>query len=108
MSAATARASHHRRSSSRRPLARRHDLRRRSWSRRPLACGHELRRQAGRARTRWLAALVLAIPVIFVAAFLIGRQESGGPATSFIDLATLGSANFVVFTLLMTSDLLLG
>lgn len=81
---------------------------RRSSTRRPLAWRHELRRQVGRARTRWLVALVLAIPLIFVAAFTIGRGESGGQATSFIDLATLGSANFVVFTLLMTSDLLLG
>ena len=75
---------------------------------RPLAWRHELRRQVGRARTRWLSALVLAIPVIFLAAFAIGRQGAGGGATSFIDLATLGSANFAVFTLLMTSDLLLG
>lgn len=69
---------------------------------------HELRRQLRRARTRWLAGLVLAIPLIFVAAFAIGRSEAGAQATSFIDLATLGSPNFVVFTLIMTSDLLLG
>jgi len=75
---------------------------------RTLAWRHELRRQWGRTRTWWLGALVLAIPLVFVAAFAIGRNQVRGQATSFIDLATLGSANFTVFTLLMTGDLLLG
>lgn len=76
--------------------------------RRTLAWRHELSRQWGRTRTRWLGGLVLAIPLIFIAAFAIGRNQARGQATSFIDLATLGSANFTVFTLMMTGDLLLG
>lgn len=70
---------------------------------------HELRRQLGRARTRWLFGLVLVLPLVFVAAFAIGR--SGAPdagASSFIDLATLSAPNFTVFTLIVSADLLLG
>lgn len=70
---------------------------------------HELRRQLGRARTRWLFGLILVLPLVFVAAFAIGR--GGAPdagASSFIDLATLSAPNFTVFTLIVSADLLLG
>ncbi|MDO5499364.1 MAG: ABC transporter permease subunit [Propionibacteriaceae bacterium] len=76
---------------------------------RALPVRHELGRQLGRARTRWLFGLILALPLVFVAAFSIGR--SGDPdaaASSFIDLATLSAPNFTVFTLIVSADLLLG
>lgn len=75
----------------------------------PLPLRHELRRQLGRVRTRWLFALILALPLLLVAAFEIGSSEDGDAiAASFIDLATMSAANFAVFVLIVTGDLLLG
>lgn len=69
----------------------------------------ELRRQLGRGRTRWLFALILVLPLVFVGAFAIGRSGNGdAAAASFIDLATLSSPNFTVFTVIVCGDLLLG
>ena len=77
-------------------------------SARTLPLRTELRRQLGRGRTKALFALVVALPVIFVAAFAIGSSgEPNATAASFIDLATLSSSNFTVFTLIVTADLLL-
>lgn len=74
-----------------------------------LPLRHELRRQLGRARTKWLFALILILPPVFVGAFAIGRSTStDAGATSFIDLATLSAPNFAFFTLIVSADLLLG
>lgn len=69
----------------------------------------ELVRQLGRARTRWLFGLIAILPLVFVAAFAIGRSsEPTAAASSFIDLATLSAPNFIVFTMIVSADLLLG
>lgn len=69
----------------------------------------ELIRQLGRARTRWLFGLIGVLPLVFVAAFAIGRSsEPDAAASSFIDLATLSAPNFIVFTMIVSADLLLG
>jgi len=81
--------------------------------RRPLAFRVELARQVGRRRTQWSFALLLALPLILVAAFWIGSRQSG-PASAnpsagsrMVDLAQQGSANFTVFALFAASDFLL-
>lgn len=69
----------------------------------------ELDRQLGRARTRWLFGLIAVLPLVFVAAFAIGRSsDPDAVASSFIDLATLSAPNFIVFTMIVSADLLLG
>lgn len=65
----------------------------------------EARRQLGRLRTRWVFIVVLVLPLIVVAAFALGDTGEGGQ--SFADLATLGSANFTVFMLLVSAELLI-
>lgn len=85
------------------------DARLASRPRRALPLRHELRRQLTRARTRWLFALIGVLPLVFVAAFAIGRSgATDAAATSFIDLATLSAPNFTFFTLIVCADLLLG
>ncbi|WP_347351534.1 ABC transporter permease [Intrasporangium sp.] len=78
--------------------------------RRPLSFAAEWRRQWGRRRTRVAFALVGALPVILVVAFAFGDRSSGrrsGATARFIDLAQTGSANFTLFTLFVSSQLLL-
>lgn len=70
----------------------------------------EWRRQWGRRRTRVAFALVVALPIILVVAFAFGDRSSGRRASTtarFIDLAQTGSANFTLFTLFVSSQLLL-
>lgn len=68
----------------------------------------EWARQLGRRRTLWLFGIVVALPIIFIAAFAL---DSGPPrsqtGTRFTDLATSGWANFSVFVLLVSGELLL-
>ena len=64
----------------------------------PLSLRSELRRQTGRRRTLWAFALLLALPLVLVAAFAIGRSSGPATGTRLVDLATLGSANFTLFT----------
>ncbi|CAN5882593.1 MAG: ABC transporter permease [Actinomycetota bacterium] len=66
----------------------------------------EWRRQLGRPRTRWVLVVLLTLPLVVVAAFTLG-EESDGSGARFSDLATLGSANFTVFMLFVTAELLL-
>jgi ABC-2 type transport system permease protein len=76
----------------------------------PLSWRSELRRQWGRRRTKVAFGLVLALPVILVAAFAFGDPPSGrrtSTSARFIDLAQSGSANFVLFTVFVSSELLL-
>ncbi|WP_338749190.1 ABC transporter permease subunit [Janibacter alittae] len=73
--------------------------------RRPLSPSVELRRQVTRPRTRWSYLILLALPLVVVGAFTLGDDESGGQ--SFADLATTGAANFAVFMLIITAELLI-
>jgi ABC-2 type transport system permease protein len=77
-----------------------------------LSFGAEWGRQVGRTRTRWIAGIVLALPLVFVGAFALDRgprEGRGGAAagTRMVDLATSGGANFAVFALFVASELLL-
>lgn len=75
-------------------------------TRRPLTPLVEWRRQLGRPRTRWAFAVLLALPLVVLLAFWIG-DDSAGSGTRFSDLATTGSANFAVFMLFVSAELLL-
>jgi ABC-2 type transport system permease protein len=78
--------------------------------RRTLSWRTEWRRQWGRRRTRVAFALVVALPLILVVAFAFGDSSSGRRTSTtarFIDLAQTGSANFTLFTLFVSSQLLL-
>lgn len=80
-------------------------------ARRPLPWRAELGRQLRRRRTVWAFVLLLALPVVLVAAFAIGG--SGPPSASptsgsrLVDLAKAGSANFTVFSTSASASFLL-
>lgn len=68
----------------------------------------EWARQLGRRRTLWIFGVLLVLPVIFMAAFALDPDSGDSPTgTRFSDLATSGGANFAVFTLLVSGELLL-
>jgi ABC-2 type transport system permease protein len=76
----------------------------------PLSLRAEWGRQWGRRRTLVAFALIVALPLILVAAFAFGDAPSGrsaNPSARFVDLAQGGSANFTLFTLFVSSELLL-
>lgn len=78
----------------------------------PLRIRVEWTRQLRRRRTLWAFGLLLALPLILVAAFAIGGGggPGGGAATTgarFVDLARDGSANFTLFALFVSAELLL-
>lgn len=76
----------------------------------PLSWRSELRRQWGRRRTKVAFWLILALPVILVAAFAFGDDPNStrtSTSARFIDLAQSGSANFVLFTIFVSAELLL-
>ena len=76
----------------------------------PLSWRAEWGRQWGRRRTVVAFALIAALPLILVAAFAFGDRPSGRSASTsarFVDLAQGGSANFTLFTLFVSSELLL-
>ena len=76
----------------------------------PLSWRAEWGRQWGRRRTLVAFALIVALPLILVAAFAFGDPPSsraGNPSGRFVDLAQSGSANFTLFTLFVSSELLL-
>lgn len=74
--------------------------------RRPLTWRAEARRQWGRKRTRWVVGLVLVLPLILVGAFAVNGGSSGSGG-GFVSVATRGGANFAMFTVLMSAQLLL-
>ena len=76
-------------------------------TRRALSFGAEVRRQLGRRRTLWSFIVMLALPLILVAAFAIGRSSGPPGGSRLADLAQQGSANFAVFALSAASDFLL-
>jgi len=78
-----------------------------SGSARPLSFGAELRRQLGRRRTVWGFVIMLALPLILVGAFALGRTSGPPGGTRLADLAQQGSANFAIFALSAASDFLL-
>jgi len=73
----------------------------------PLSFAAELRRQLGRRRTFWAFVVLLALPLILIGAFAIGRSTGPPGGTRLSDLAQQGSANFTVFALSAASDFLL-
>lgn len=73
---------------------------------RPLPLRVEARRQLRRPRTYWAFGILLALPLIVVAAFALGDGGDPGGAR-FSDLATTGAANFAVFLLFVSAELLL-
>ncbi|GAA1882763.1 ABC transporter permease subunit [Lapillicoccus jejuensis] len=77
--------------------------------RRPLTWRAELGRQLRRRRTLWSFGLLLALPLVVVGAFAIGRSDGSSPttATSFVSLATANAANFAVFTTSAAASFLL-
>ncbi|MGB5951421.1 MAG: ABC transporter permease, partial [Ornithinimicrobium sp.] len=70
-----------------------------------LTPGVEARRQLTRLRTRWTFAILLVLPLIVVGAYALGDDDDGG--ARFSDLATTGSANFAIFMVFVTAELLL-
>ncbi|HYN28421.1 MAG TPA: ABC transporter permease [Dermatophilaceae bacterium] len=92
------------------PAAPRRELAPPRTVRRPLSWRAEARRQLRRRRTLWSFGVLLALPLIMVLAFALGDGEGddgAGGAPRFVDLATTGSANFTIFTVFATADLLL-
>lgn len=73
----------------------------------PLSFAAEWQRQVGRRRTLWIAVVLLALPVIFVAAFALDDDPPRpGAGTRMVDLATSSGANFTVFALFVAAELL--
>jgi ABC-2 type transport system permease protein len=72
----------------------------------------ELRRQASRPRTRITLGLMVALPLILLAAFEFGGDgdddDNGrGVFSSLVDVATAGGINFALFALVVSSSFLL-
>lgn len=73
----------------------------------------ELRRQASRPRTKITLGLMVALPLILLAAFEFGGDgddddDNGrGVFSSLVDVATAGGINFALFALLVSSSFLL-
>lgn len=72
-----------------------------------LSIGTEVRRQLGRRRTFWSLFIALALPLVLIGAFAIGRTSSPATGTRLSDLAQLGSANFTLFAVSAASEFLL-
>ena len=71
----------------------------------PLSLGTEWRRQATRPRTRWILGILAVLPLLVIGAFALGDGSQSGPG--FDDVATVGAANFSIFMLFVTAELLL-
>ena len=68
----------------------------------------EARRQLTRRRTQFALGFLVVLPFLLVAAFTLGSDSrDGGTAPALVDLATLGAANFTVFTMFVSSGFLL-
>jgi ABC-2 type transport system permease protein len=67
----------------------------------------EIRRQARRRRTWGTFAVLIALPLILVAAFAIGDDDAAPGQRTFVDLAQQSGANLVVFALFASTGFLL-
>ncbi len=81
---------------------------------RTLSVAAEWRRQAGRRRTKLALGLMVALPLVILAAFEVGGGDDGDEPTgrggrlgSLVDLATTGGLNFALFTLFVSASFLL-
>jgi ABC-2 type transport system permease protein len=74
---------------------------------RALPLRAEIRRQVRRRRTWGIFAVLIALPLILVAAFAIGDDEAGTGPRTFVDLAQESGSNLVVFTLFASTGFLL-
>ena len=74
---------------------------------RPLPLRAEIRRQLRRRRTQGVGWVILALPLILVAAFALGSDDAGPGARGFVDLAQESGANLTVFTLFASTGFLL-
>jgi ABC-2 type transport system permease protein len=76
-------------------------------ARRTLGLRVEFRRQLTRRRTQFALGFLVVLPFLLVAAFSFGSPRNGNSSTALVDLATVGAANFTVFTLFVSSGFLL-
>jgi ABC-2 type transport system permease protein len=76
-------------------------------ARRTLSLWVETRRQLTRRRTQFALGFLVVLPFLLIAAFEVGSDGSRGGAPALVDLATVGAANFTVFTLFISSSFLL-
>lgn len=74
--------------------------------RRTLRLRVEMSRQLRRRRTQLLFALIAVLPLILVAAFWLGQEESEDDG-GYVELATSSAPNFVVFALFVSGTFLL-
>jgi ABC-2 type transport system permease protein len=78
-----------------------------------LTFGTELRRQATRRRTQVALGFMVALPLLILLAFELGRSNGGGGGgqrgrfAALADIATSGGLNFALFTLLVSASFLL-
>jgi ABC-2 type transport system permease protein len=77
--------------------------------RRTLPLRVELRRQLGRRRTQITLGLLVVLPLLLVAAYKLGASPRGGGGNeiTLADFATVGAANFTLFTIFASSSFLL-
>ena len=73
---------------------------------RPLPLRAELARQLGRRRTRWVGALLVALPLLLVGAFALGDDDGDG-GSALVDVATSSAGNFATFVLFASCGFLL-
>jgi ABC-2 type transport system permease protein len=71
----------------------------------PLAA--EISRQLSRRRTLVVFAVLVALPLVLVAAFAFGGSDAGTAQRGFVDLAQDSGANLVVFALFASTGFLL-
>jgi ABC-2 type transport system permease protein len=76
-------------------------------SARALPLAAEIRRQLSRRRTLVVFAVLVALPLVLVAAFAFGGSDSGTAQRGFVDLAQDSGANLVVFALFASTGFLL-
>lgn len=75
--------------------------------RRTLPLRVEFRRQLARRRTQLALGFLAVLPFLLVAAFKFGRDGGGsGGAPALVDLATVGAANFTLFTIFVATGFL--
>lgn len=75
--------------------------------RRSLGLLVETRRQLTRRRTQLTLGFLVVLPFLLVAAFTLGNDSRRSTAPALVDLATVGAANFTVFTMFVSTGFLL-